>query len=183
MDESEGWTLAQTMFGVTTFYRREGDGSLSIKLEGELKGSPLFEQVCVLREIDLHSHWAPFVTSSLTVAYFDKLDTIGWFMLGLPNFGIARDACFRAIGCDCVEEDQSVVIVGRGVEDRQPGHTADEGSRFLSDDPEIKTLDIPPIPTRLGSGRMTMKRFECKIRVMAPDHCHTYILANINPNL
>lgn len=183
MDESDGWTLAQTMFGVATFYRREKDGSLSIKLEGELKGIPLFEQVAVLREIDLHSHWAPFVTSSLTIAHLDKLDTVGWFMLGLPNFGIARDSCFRAVGCDCVEEDQSVLIVGRGVADREPGVPVDEDTKFLSNDPELEGLDIPPKPTRMGSGRMTMKMFGAKIRVLGPDHCHTYILANIDPNL
>jgi hypothetical protein len=183
MDESEGWTLAQTLFGVTTFYRREDDGSLSMKLEGELKGVPLFEQLAVLREIDLNYLWAPFVTSSLTIAHLDKLDTVGWFMLGLPNFGIARDACFRAIGCDCVEEDQSVLVVGRGVADRDPEHPVDEASKFLSEGPELKSLDIPPVPTRLGSGRMTMNKFEAKVRVISPEHCHTYILANIDPNL
>lgn len=184
MDEKEGWTLAQTLFGITTYYRREKDGSLSIKVEGELKGLPLFEQLAVLREIDLHCHWAPFVTSSLTLGNLGKLDTVGWIMLGLPNFGIARDSCFRAIGCDCVAEDGSVLIVGRGVQDNVTGTPEqDEVSRFLSDDPVLKTLDIPPVPTRIGSGRMTLKMFEAKIKVLGPDHCHTYILANVNPNL
>lgn len=183
MGDSEEWTVAQTLFGVTTSYRREDDGSLSMKLEGELVGTPLFEQVCVLREIDLHSHWAPFVTSSLTIAHLDKLDTIGWFMVGLPNFGLARDGCFRAVGCDCVEEDQSVLIVGRGVNDRPPEATVDEGTAFLSDDPELKALDIPEVPNRMGSGRLTIRTFEAKIQVMGPDHCHTSILANIDPNL
>jgi hypothetical protein len=184
MDESEGWTLAQTLFGVTTYYRRESDGSLSIKLEGELKGIPLFEQVAVLREIDLHCFWAPFVTSSLTLAHLDKLDTVGWFIVGLPNFGIARDSCFRAIGCDCVAEDMSVLLVGRGIEDRLPGvPNADESTKFMVEDPQLKDLDIPAWPTRMGSGRLTMKMFEAKIKILGPDHCHTYILANLDPNL
>ena len=183
-DAGDDWTLAQTIFGVTTYYRRENDNSLSIKLEGELKGIPLFEQIAVLREIDLHCHWAPFVTSSLTLCHLGKLDTVGWIMLGLPNFGIARDACFRAVGCDCVAEDGSVMIVGRGVEDNVTGAPdVDAISNFLSDDPVLKKLDIPPVPTRMGSGRMTMKRFEAKIKVLAPDHCHTYIIANVDPNL
>jgi len=182
-DGEEGWELAQTLFGVTTYYRRETDGTLSVKLEGELKGIPLFEQVAVLREVDLHSYWAPFVTSSLTLAHLDKLDTVGWMMVGLPNFGLARDGCFRAIGCDCVAEDGSFYLVGRGVEDRKPGVLPDEETKFLSDDPILKELNIPPLPTRMGSGRMTIKTFEAKIHVMAPDHCHTYILANVDPNL
>ncbi|CAB9511255.1 expressed unknown protein [Seminavis robusta] len=184
MDQSEGWTLAQTLFGVTTCYRREDDGSLSIKLDGELKGVPLFEQVAVLREVDLHSFWAPFVSSSQTLAHLDKLDTVGWFQVGLPNFGVARDSVFRAMGCDCVAEDESVLLVGRGVEDRPPGvDVPDSRAKFMVEDPVLKTLDIPPWPTRMGAGRMTMKRFEAKIKVMGPDHCHTYLIANLDPNL
>lgn len=183
MDESEGWTLAQTLFGVTTYYRREEDNSLSVKLEGELKGIPLFEQIAVLREIDLYAHWAPFCSSSQMLGHLGKLDSVGWMMIGLPNFGIARDSCFRAVGCDCVAEDGSVIMIGRGVEDNVSGAPVDETSKFLSHDPILKNLDIPPIPTRMGSGRLTMKMFEAKIKVLGPDHCHTYILANVDPNL
>ena len=39
------WKFAQIMFGITTSYRRESDGTLSVKLEGELNDVPLFEQV------------------------------------------------------------------------------------------------------------------------------------------
>jgi hypothetical protein len=61
------------MFGVTTYYRKESDGSLSIKLDGTVEDASLFDQIAVLREIDLNSLWAPFVTSSMTVAHLDKL--------------------------------------------------------------------------------------------------------------
>ena len=183
MDESENWTLAQTLFGISTYYRREDDDSLSIKMEGELRGLPLFEQVAVLREIDLHSNWAPFVTSSLTLAQFDKLDTVGWMMVGLPNFGIARDGCFRCIGCDCTKEDNSVIIYGQGVQDRPEGVPPKKGTEFLVEDPLLDTVDIPPVPTRIGSGRLTIRNFEARIAILSPDHCRTYVLANINPNL
>ena len=55
-DNNSSWILAQTLFGITTYYRREPiDNSLSIKIEGELNDSnvPLFEQIVVLRECDL----------------------------------------------------------------------------------------------------------------------------------
>lgn len=73
LDVHDDWTLAQTLFGVTTYYRHEKDGSMSIKLEGPVNECSLFDQVAVIREFDLNHTWAPFVTSSLTVGYLDKL--------------------------------------------------------------------------------------------------------------
>lgn len=143
MNENEEWTFASTHFGITTYYRREEDKSLSVKLEGEMKGIPLFEQVCVLKEVDLHYKWSPFCTSSLTIADLDKLDVIGWLFVGLPKFGLARDGCFRAIGCDNISEDGSILLAGQGINDRKPD-TPTPPDTYLSDDPIISKLDIPP---------------------------------------
>jgi len=64
----DGWTYAQTHFGVTTHYRiEEDDGSLTVRLQGELKGCSVFDQLAVLREADLYSLWAPFVRASSIV--------------------------------------------------------------------------------------------------------------------
>ena len=208
LDVNDDWTLAQTLFGVTTYYRREEDGSLSIKLEGRLDGVPLFEQVAVLREVDLHHKWAPFVSSSLTVAHLDKLDTVGWFVVGLPNFGLMRDACFRAIGCDCMAEDGSILLVGQGIDDRPEGNKEDEDdteknpdssqmnavsksaseapinfNRYLANDPVLKELDLPEVPQRIGSGRMTIRSFNGIIHVESPTSVRTRLIANIDPNL
>ncbi|KAG7352691.1 hypothetical protein IV203_008739 [Nitzschia inconspicua] len=212
----DDWTLAQTMFGVTTYYRRESDGSLSIKLEGSLSGVSLFDQVAILREIDLHYKWAPFCSSSLTVCHLDKLDTVGWFCVGLPNFGVMRDGCFRAIGCDSIYEDGTVLLVAQGIQDR-PEHGADnkhleplatdtaestvpastkstsnakideaEQRRLfdlLSKDPILEKLNIPPPPTRIGSGRMTIRTFQALINIESPTDATTKIVTNIDPNL
>ena len=114
----DDWTKAQTLFGITTYYRREVDGSLSIKLEGHLTGIPLFEQLAVLREADLYHSWAPFCVSSSRLAQLGKIDVVAWFLTGLPKFGLSRDACFRAIGCDSMREDGSILLVGEGLGDR-----------------------------------------------------------------
>ena len=114
----DDWIKAQTLFGITTYYRREPDDSLSIKLEGHLSGIPLFEQLAVLREADLYHSWAPFCVASTKLAQLGKIDVVAWFLTGLPKFGISRDACFRAIGCDSMKEDGSVLLVGEGLGDR-----------------------------------------------------------------
>jgi hypothetical protein len=64
----DGWTYAQTHFGVTTHYRiEEDDKSLTVRLQGELRGCSVFDQLAVLREADLYSLWAPFVKNSSIV--------------------------------------------------------------------------------------------------------------------
>lgn len=141
--ENQDWVFASKHFGISTYYRKEPDGSLTCKLEGEMHGCPLFEQICVLKEVDLHHRWSPFCTSSMTIADLDKLDVVGWFMVGLPNFGLARDGCFRAIGCDNSREDGSILLTGIGVQDVRPGDPPPEDD-FLSADPIIEQLDIPP---------------------------------------
>ena len=187
LNDNEDWTLAQTMFGITTWYRREPeDNSLSIKMEGVMDGVPLFEQVAVLREVDLHCKWAPFCTSSMTVAHVDKLDTVGWFVVGLPNFGLMRDGCFRAIGCDSIAEDGSILLVGKGVEDIPKGKEESKialDEAILSDDPVLKTLDIPKPPTRVGAGRITIRTFHAIIEVQSATVAKTKLVANIDPNL
>lgn len=128
---------------MTTYYRREADGSLSIKLEGDVEGSHLFEQVCVLKEVDLHYRWSPLCTSSLKIADINKLDGVGWFVMGVPSFHLARDGCFRAIGCDNILEDGSIIISGQGINDIMPGASPPEDT-YLSNDPIIQNLVIPP---------------------------------------
>jgi hypothetical protein len=145
-EKNDEWIYASKHFGIVTYYRREEDGSLTIKLEGDLTGAALFEQICVLKEVDLHYKWSPFCTSSLTLADLDKLDLVGWFVIGMPNFGLARDGCFRAIGCDNIEEDGTVILTGQGVQDTTPEMDALQPDRdtYLSSDPILEKLDIPP---------------------------------------
>jgi len=215
LNVNDDWTLAQTIFGVTTYYRRELDGSLSIKLEGRVKDASLYDQFAVIRETDLNYLWAPFVTASMTVAHLDKLDTVGWFVVGLPHFGFMRDACFRAIGCDSIYEDGSVMLVAEGIADRledgdddkvklTPNETvskignsmtssirsanfeATEETRIVDsirNDPILDTLDLPPTPTRIGGGRMTIRSFSAQIHIESPTSATTKLVANIDPNL
>lgn len=59
--QNEGWIPCHSHNGIISSYRKEADHSLSIKVEGEISGAPLFEQIAVMRETDLYMHWAPFV--------------------------------------------------------------------------------------------------------------------------
>lgn len=176
---NDDWTLSQTLFGVTTYYRREADSSLSIKLEGLVSGVPLFEQVAVMKEVDLHSKWAPFCSSSLTIKDIDKLDTVGWFCLGMPSFGISRDGVFRAVGCDAMLEHGSILLAGQGIFDRDEGEAYQEP--YLADG--LEGLDIPDPPTRIGTGRMTIRNLSGSLNVLSPTSVSIKIIANVDPRI
>ena len=245
---SSSWILAQTLFGITTYYRREPiDNSLSIKIEGELSDVdiPLFEQIVVLRECDLYHIWAPFMTKSRKLAQLDKFDVVAWYEVGVPLLGLMRDACYRAVGCDCMKEDGTVLLVAVGLNDSEEHgvkknslsssnnddddddgtihnsngdvdgdggeeieqlhhHHQEQGpskhgyvttdsnlvtdtvaSSFLARDEILETIEIPPIPTGTGKGRMTIRNFAASIDVLGPiilpvcghrrDHYNMYI--------
>ncbi|KAL3781388.1 hypothetical protein ACHAW5_010284 [Stephanodiscus triporus] len=119
-EKKEEFIALETLFGISTFYRRESStGSLSVKIEGELHGVPLFEQLVVLRECDLYHTWAPFTSASRKLAQLTKLDVVAWFIVGVPSLGLTRDACYRAVGCDCVNESGSVLLVACGLNDTE----------------------------------------------------------------
>lgn len=222
--DDASWTHAQTLFGISTYYRREpADGSLSVKIEGELHGVPLFEQLVVLRECDLYQNWAPFMNKSKKLAQLDKLDVVAWYIVGVPALGLTRDACYRAVGCDCMFEDGSVVLVAVGLNDTEEhgvkdamkgggdsmgnGGSGKDGrpreeqqhptttppsdsnlidtasSSFLARDEIISTLEIPPIPTGMGRGRMTIRNFSASIDILTPSSCRTKMVVNVDPNL
>ena len=182
MNVSQNWTLASTHFGIKTYYRREEDGTLSVQLEGSLENVPLFEQICVLKEVDLHYKWSPFCTASMTVADLGKLDTVGWFLVGMASFGLSRDGCFRAIGCDCTKEDGSVLLTAQGIRDVKPGAPAPDND-VLRGDPVMELLEIPAVPKRRGSGRMTIRKFDAIVRITSPTSCVTRLVANVDPNI
>jgi hypothetical protein len=124
-----------------------------------------------------------------------------------------RDACFRAIGCDSMYEDGSVMLVAEGIADRPEDLDGDDkwdlnrvvsksgsitssigstGFDFaeetriedsLRTDPVLDTLDLPPPPTRTGSGRMTIRSISAQIHIESATSTTTKIVANIDLNL
>lgn len=167
----------------------------------------------MLRECDLYNDWAPFVTKSKKLAQLDKLDVVGWFRVGVPMLGLTRDACYRAVGCDCMNENGSVMLVALGLNDEGEARDENDGlnfedvkgrsmhkshgishpeskllvdtsaSSFLSRDEIISTLEIPPEPQGIGSGRMIIRNFSASIKVLSPTAASTRMIVNIDMNV
>ena len=48
----DGWTFAQKLLGVTTHYKlHREDGSITIRIQGELSGCSVFDQVGLLSDL------------------------------------------------------------------------------------------------------------------------------------
>jgi hypothetical protein len=59
----DGWTLGSELFGISTYFRVEEDGLLSLRMEG-VQEIPIFEQLAVLYEVSLFNYWIPFCSQA-----------------------------------------------------------------------------------------------------------------------
>jgi len=162
--DSDGWSYAQTYFGISTHYRNEDDGTLSVKLDGELAGMSLFEIFAVLHEIDLYKTWVPFCNLSKKLKSIRRLGAIGYSVGGIPALFFWRDCTFRAIACDLMNESSSLLISAHSI-DSYPG------------------VSFPDPPKRLGADRMIAKRFDALIEVLSPTQARTLVIANVDLKL
>lgn len=195
-----GWIFAHSHRGITTHYRRDPEaegGSLTVRIEGSLEDIPIFEQIAVLREIDLYDTWSPFCSGSRRLAQLGRLDVVGWLVAGLPKFGLVRDACFRCVGCDSLTEDGTFLLVAEGLGDRsgprEGGRTGGDGpppppadeeyGSYLGRDSLLSGIELPPVPRGVGAGRITIRSFQGQVDVLSPTSARTRLVANIDPNL
>ncbi|KAL7549855.1 hypothetical protein ACHAWF_013122 [Thalassiosira exigua] len=152
------------------------------------------------------------MSKSLKLAQLDKLDVVAWYLLGVPVLGLTRDACYRAVGCDCMREDGSILLVAVGLNDTEEHGVKDalkdegeQGARrtdsssaynaggrslvdtasssFLARDAVLSTLEIPPVPRGMGRGRMTIRNFVASVDILAPTAARTKMVVNVDPNL
>ena len=124
------WILGNTLFGTTTHYKLADDGTLMLRLEGESSDLPLFEQLAVIREVDLFTEWLPFCSASQTVDNLGAAEMVVFFQLFVPP--ISRDALIHAYGVDCLQESGRILLLGNSVDDWTPGHTAQPSSSSSS---------------------------------------------------
>ena len=143
----ETWIHGVTLFGITTHYKIQPDGTLLLRLEGSRDKLPLFEQVAVVHEIDLYPQWLPFCNTATMITKLSHSDLVLYFNIAAPMF--SRDAALRCYGVDCLEEHGMVLLLGTAV-DSWP-------------DPEI-----PWKPRGWLHDRMIIKRLESVIKVTSP---------------
>lgn len=80
----DDWQHATTLFGVETSYKMGDEGSIWVKLEGEMQDLPLFEQLAVLKEVNLFKLWAPFCDRSDLLHTYSVADMVLHFNVAVP---------------------------------------------------------------------------------------------------
>lgn len=118
-NDSQCWTVGGENNGVSTSYRIENDGLLSLKMEGHQEGAPLFEQIALMYEVDCYKKWVPLCNISGIVKQFSLGEFILHLGMGLSH-GPARDMVVHSYAADCVYEKHCVVLIGKSI-DSFPG--------------------------------------------------------------
>ena len=182
MDDT--WIECHQHNGVKSSYRIEANKTLSLKIEGDLTDVPLFEQVSVLREVDLYHEWSPCCKKSRKLHDLGRLDTVGWMEISV--LGFVRDSIFRCVGCNAIDEEGKIILVANGLDykngDKAETLQSDEASiDFLVQDSKSKGIEIPPKPKGFGAGRLKLKKFEGIIDVTSPTSAKVSLVANIDP--
>jgi hypothetical protein len=54
---------------------------------------------------------------------------------------------------------------------------------FLARDELLSTIELPPTPSGLGQGRMTIRNFSASIKILGASSARTRMVVNIDPNL
>ncbi len=49
--------------------------------------------------------------SKKILAQLDKLDVVAWFSVSVPMFGLTRDACYRDVECEGMNQNGSLLLV------------------------------------------------------------------------
>ena len=112
-DHDIEWLFASEYLGVCTHYAIQSDGLIAVHLHGNVENLPFFEQLAVINEIDLFTDWVPFCSSAQVLKRIGRAELLAHFSLSFPMF--SRDACLRAYGVDCLEEHDSIVILGESI--------------------------------------------------------------------
>jgi hypothetical protein len=196
------WSHGSSLFGIHTHYKLTDEGSIMIRLEGELDNLPLFEQLAVIHEVDLFHEWMPFCNASSCIEKIGPSEIVAYLSVNLPP--ITRDALLRAYGVDCMAEEGKILLIGGSIDDwilqstdKDSTQDTDSGLRiplYPSDstirDPETSPVSIPDLqktPWKKPPGwfhdRMIIKDFKSIISVKGPNTAKTgrfdYLL-NIN---
>lgn len=82
-----GWRQAHASGGLLTEWSSSADGSLWLRISGELAGAELAHVVAVAYEVELWPRWAPFCSAGATLQSLGPMERICWSLVrDFPSF-------------------------------------------------------------------------------------------------
>lgn len=147
------WILGSHYFGVTTHYKLESNGLISVRLEGEQENIPLFEVLSVIYEVELYKEWVPFCNGSDLLQRLTHTELLMQGSVSVPIVGVSRDAVLHAYAVDCLYEHGAIVVIGSSID-----HADDVGC----------VVPIPPVSSSFFHDRADVKYFRAVVNVESP---------------
>ena len=146
--ESIGWRAAQGSGGVRTEWRPAADGSLWIRMSGELAGASLLHLAAVAYEVQLWPRWVPLCGGAEVVAELSKFERVIWMQWELPM--LRRGTLMHWVMSDQLLEKQSLTLLGASV-------------------PESPSAPRPPAASAVTLAEM--RAVKILVRPTGPDSC------------
>lgn len=175
-DLDDTWIHGMTLLGITTCYKLdESSGMISVRLQGNVDDLPLFEQLCVIYEVDLYKDWIPFCENSTFIHKLGQAELLAYIGLCIPP-GISRDTVLHCYGSDCLLEDNKLILIGQSID-----HTIDTVLKNNHINDSIKSR-ISYKSIGWFSNRMDIIDFKAILEPLATTSVRTTITATVNPN-
>jgi len=153
------WTLGSVSFGISTHYKTTADGLVTMRMESVDEVLPLFEQLAVIREVDLFHKWVPFCNKSLLIKQFGHADLVTYFNISVPL--MSRDASMAAFGADCLDEKGLILLIGKSCDELEGVHIPFEAKSWFHD-------------------RLDIKDFKTLIQVVSPTEAKTTMITTMD---
>ena len=108
------WVYGSSYYGITTYYQVHSDSSIHVRISGNLKDLPIFEQCLTIHEINFFKTWIPFCPISMLLEKLEAAELLMYVNISVPYI-ISRDTCLHAYGADCLFEHDKILLIGNSV--------------------------------------------------------------------
>ena len=111
-----GWRPAGEAAGVRAEWKSDtADGSLWLKVDGEITGAPLLRAAAAAREASLWTRWLPLCSVAEVVAPLGLMEQLLWVQFDLPM--LKRGSLLHWTFADCSLERQSFLLLAASVDE------------------------------------------------------------------
>jgi hypothetical protein len=116
---SGGWRPASEALGLRTQWRPDEDGSLWVRIDGELSGASLLHASAVAHEAELWPKWMPFCGAAEVLTHISPYERTTYVQFDLTPM-MKRGALIHWSISDSLQERQSILLLGASLGDAAP---------------------------------------------------------------
>eukprot|EP01066_Platyproteum_vivax_P018511 Platyproteum_vivax@DN7558_c0_g2_i5.p1 len=104
------WHIEKEHNGIRTRYRRENDGTYTVRTAGQLE-APMFQVMSVCNETALSQNWVPLLKGSEMLHQCDKATQVIRHEYSMPWPVGNREVIMKAFGVDCLDDPLGSILL------------------------------------------------------------------------